>query len=125
MLVEQALHELEVAAALQRRVEELGFDELVEPEQRRRAPQLVAHQAVRGLRALPVESRLEHDVERIERRILLQIGAEQVEPFSYDPLTDLYKFVWKTKRAWAGWCGTLSVPLADGQTYKLEVAFKA
>jgi hypothetical protein len=53
------------------------------------------------------------------------IVAEQAEPFSYDPLTDAYKVVWKTKKAWAGWCGTLAVPLADGQTYMLEVAFKA
>jgi predicted extracellular nuclease len=52
------------------------------------------------------------------------IIAAQAEPFSYDPLTDTYKFVWKTQRAWAGWCGTLAVPLADGQTYSLEVAFK-
>jgi uncharacterized protein len=53
------------------------------------------------------------------------IVAEQAEPFSYDPLTDTYRFVWKTKKAWVGWCGTLAVPLADGQTYMLEVAFKA
>jgi uncharacterized protein len=52
------------------------------------------------------------------------IIAEMAEPFSYDPLTDTYKFVWKTNRAWAGWCGTLAVPLADGQTYTLEVAFR-
>jgi predicted extracellular nuclease len=53
------------------------------------------------------------------------IVAAPNEPFSYDPLTDSYKFVWKTQKAWVGWCGTLSVPLADGQTYRLEVAFKA
>lgn len=52
------------------------------------------------------------------------IIAAQAEPFAYDPLTDTYKFVWKTQKAWAGWCGTLAVPLADGQTYSLEVAFK-
>jgi predicted extracellular nuclease len=53
------------------------------------------------------------------------IVVERAEPFSYDPLTDTYKFVWKTKKAWAGWCGTLAVPLADGQTYTLEIVFKA
>jgi uncharacterized protein len=53
------------------------------------------------------------------------IVAAQSEPFSYDLLTDSYKFVWKTQKAWAGLCGTLSVPLADGQTYTLEVRFKA
>jgi hypothetical protein len=52
------------------------------------------------------------------------IIAVQAEPFAYDPLTDTYKFVWKTQKAWAGWCGALAVPLADGQTYTLEVAFK-
>jgi len=52
------------------------------------------------------------------------IVAARSEPFSYDPVTDTYKFVWKTQKAWVGWCGTLAVPLADGQAYSLEVAFK-
>ena len=52
------------------------------------------------------------------------IVAARNEPFSYDPVTDSYKFVWKTQKGWAGWCATLSVPLADGQTYTLEVRFK-
>jgi predicted extracellular nuclease len=46
------------------------------------------------------------------------------EPFAYDAATDTYRFTWKTQKAWAGWCGTLTVALADGETYDLEVIFK-
>ena len=46
------------------------------------------------------------------------------EPFAYDPATDTYRFTWKTQKAWAGWCGTLTVALADGERYDLEVRFK-
>ncbi len=43
---------------------------------------------------------------------------------SYDPGTDTYKYGWKTVKAWAGWCGTFSLNLSDGQGYELEVRFK-
>jgi hypothetical protein len=46
------------------------------------------------------------------------------EPFAYDPLTDQYKFAWKTEKAWVGWCGTLTVHLADAQDYPLAVRFR-
>jgi predicted extracellular nuclease len=46
------------------------------------------------------------------------------EPFAYDASTDTYRFTWKTQKAWAGWCGTLTLVLADGETYDLEVRFK-
>ena len=49
--------------------------------------------------------------------------AAQSEPFSYDPLTDEYKFVWKTNKAWANTCATLTVALDDGQSYTVDVSF--
>jgi len=52
------------------------------------------------------------------------IVATAAEPFAYDAATDTYKFVWRTRKAWSGWCGTLSVALADGQSYTLAVTFK-
>jgi hypothetical protein len=45
------------------------------------------------------------------------------EPFSYDAATDSYKFVWKTDKAWATWCGTLTVALDDGTSETLAVRF--
>ena len=52
VLVHERLDELEIAPALDRRLEQLRLEQLVEPEQRRRAAQLVAHQPVSGLRPL-------------------------------------------------------------------------
>ena len=52
------------------------------------------------------------------------ISTTASEPFAYDPATDTYRFTWKTQKAWAGWCGTLTVALADGERYDLEVRFK-
>jgi hypothetical protein len=45
------------------------------------------------------------------------------EPFSYDAATDSYKFVWKTDKEWATWCGTLTVALDDGTSETLAVRF--
>ena len=44
---------------------------------------------------------------------------------SYEGGTDTYKYTWKTVKAWSGWCGTLSLDLADGQSHELDVRFKA
>jgi hypothetical protein len=38
-------------------------------------------------------------------------GASQ---FSYDPVSDVYQFNWKTERQWAGSCRRLLVRLDDG-----------
>jgi hypothetical protein len=35
---------------------------------------------------------------------------------TYDPLTGLYTYVWKTQRAWAGSCRRLELRFADGST---------
>ena len=51
------------------------------------------------------------------------ITAVAGEPFSYSPATDTYKFVWKTQKSWATWCGTLTVVLADGTSEELDVRF--
>jgi hypothetical protein len=51
------------------------------------------------------------------------IPATSGEPFAYDAATDSYKFVWKTQKAWATWCGTLTVALDDGTSESLAVRF--
>ncbi len=51
------------------------------------------------------------------------IAAVSAEPFSYSPASDTYKFVWKTQKSWATWCGTLTVVLADGTSEELDVRF--
>ena len=53
------------------------------------------------------------------------IAADAGEPLSYEAATDWYKFTWKTKKSWNGWCGTFSLHLADGQSYDFEVRFKS
>jgi predicted extracellular nuclease len=53
------------------------------------------------------------------------INASANEPLAYDAATDTYKYSWKTQKAWAGWCGTFSLHLADGQSYDFEVRFKS
>ena len=51
------------------------------------------------------------------------ITAVAGEPFSYSPATDTYKFAWKTQKAWANWCGTLTLVFADGTSEELDVRF--
>jgi hypothetical protein len=36
---------------------------------------------------------------------------------TYDAASDQYVYVWKTDKAWAGKCGTLSVTLKDGSSH--------
>ena len=48
-------------------------------------------------------------------------AAVAAEPFAYSALTDTYKYVWKTEKSWVGWCGTLTVVLADGTSEQLDV----
>jgi hypothetical protein len=43
---------------------------------------------------------------------------------SYDPSTDLYTYVWKTDKAWAGTCRRLDVMLTDGTTHSAQFQFK-
>ena len=52
------------------------------------------------------------------------IAAESTVPFAYHAATDTYEFTWKTQKSWAGWCGTMTVALADGRAYAFEVRFK-
>ena len=52
------------------------------------------------------------------------ITAVASEPFAYEAATDTYRFTWKTDKAWTSWCGTLTVALADGEAYTMEVRFK-
>ena len=43
---------------------------------------------------------------------------------SYDPMTDMYIYVWKTEASWAGTCRQLVVELNDGSTYRANFKFK-
>jgi hypothetical protein len=42
---------------------------------------------------------------------------------SYDPSTDLYRYTWKTEKAWAGTCRQLVLRLADGAEYRASFSF--
>jgi len=42
---------------------------------------------------------------------------------SYDAVTGLYTYVWKTEKSWAGTCRQVSVKFFDGQTYLLNFMF--
>ena len=42
---------------------------------------------------------------------------------SYDPVTGLYTYLWKTEKSWAGTCRQVSVQFFDGQTYFLNFTF--
>jgi hypothetical protein len=43
---------------------------------------------------------------------------------TYDPLTDVYTYAWKTDKAWAGTCRTLVVKLTDGIERTANFQFK-
>ena len=43
---------------------------------------------------------------------------------SYDPGSNRYQFVWKTQKAWAGTCRTLTLHFADGSTHTAVFNFK-
>jgi len=43
---------------------------------------------------------------------------------TYDPLTGIYTYVWKTEKSWAGTCREVSVQFIDGQTYLLNFIFR-
>lgn len=43
---------------------------------------------------------------------------------SYDAETDVYTYVWKTAKSWAGECGTLTVQLVDGTTHTALFSFE-
>jgi hypothetical protein len=42
---------------------------------------------------------------------------------SYDPVTGVYTYVWKTEKSWAGTCRQVSVQFFDGQTSTLNFMF--
>jgi len=43
---------------------------------------------------------------------------------SYDPIADIYNYIWKTDQAWAGTCRQLVVQLNDGTTHRANFKFK-
>ncbi len=67
------------------------------------------------------------------RTILCDNGAPQDDiestvaaggsSLSYDPVADLYTYVWKTDKTWAGACRELTVTLNDNSMYKAEFKF--
>ena len=61
-------------------------------------------------------------------------SGQLVQSYKYDSygrivarsssFADTYTYAWKTQKAWAGWCGTLTVRLDDDRSYELAVKFK-
>jgi hypothetical protein len=43
----------------------------------------------------------------------------------YDPITDLYTYVWKTNKSWAGTCHQLTVKLSDGTSHVAHFQFRS
>jgi len=43
---------------------------------------------------------------------------------NYDLTTDIYNYVWKTNKAWAGLCRQLNVQLIDGTSHTALFSFK-
>src|SRR6185369_1995427 len=80
MPVHQAAHQLEVPALVGRaRGDDLRLEQAIEPEERRVALELVAHQRIRLLGPLRLERVLEHGVEQVERGVALEVSGEQRE----------------------------------------------
>jgi hypothetical protein len=52
------------------------------------------------------------------------VVAASSSTLTYDPVTGVYTYVWKTTKDKAGQCGTLSLNLNDGSTHTLLVKFK-
>lgn len=52
-----------------------------------------------------------------------QTATAGASGLSYDADSDLYTYVWKTGKSWAGKCGTLTVQLADGTTHTALFSF--
>jgi hypothetical protein len=55
--------------------------------------------------------------------------VEQTAPagasgLKYDVTTNIYAYVWKTERTWAGSCRQLSIRLADGTEHQASFRFK-
>ena len=57
------------------------------------------------------------------------VGPEQTSPpgktgLSYNSLTNTYKYLWKTKKAWAGACGQFVFVLTDGSEHRANFNFR-
>jgi hypothetical protein len=53
-----------------------------------------------------------------------QTTATGSSSLTYDPITGIYTYVWKTEKSWAGTCRQVSVQFIDGQTYLLNFIFR-
>src|SRR5262245_21529780 len=80
LALHEVAHEFEVVPPLGRRGEDLRLEQLVEPEQRRRAAQLVAHQPIGGVRSVSIERRLKDNVEQVERRVGSEVAPQERKP---------------------------------------------
>jgi hypothetical protein len=56
--------------------------------------------------------------------VLEVAGTPGASGLSYDPQTDVYTYVWKTDRAWAGTCRQLVLRLVDGSQHSAEFSFR-
>src|SRR6266851_6697658 len=80
MAVYEIAHELQIVAPFGGRDQELRFEQLVQAEQGLVAAQLVLQQLVRRLGAFGVQSRLEGDIEQVERGKARQVAAQERQP---------------------------------------------
>jgi predicted extracellular nuclease len=53
-----------------------------------------------------------------------QTGTAGKSSLSYDPLTSLYNYIWKTDKSWSGTCRQLIVKLIDGTSQYANFKFK-
>ena len=52
-----------------------------------------------------------------------QTATSGASGLTYDDATDVYTYVWKTGKSWAGKCGTLTLQLADGTAHTALFSF--
>ena len=43
---------------------------------------------------------------------------------TYDPVTQIYTYVWKTQKSWANTCRTLSLTFSDGSESRAWFVFR-
>ena len=77
MAVHQVLHQFQVGPALGRRHDELRLEQFIQAEQRRRAPQFVAHQFVRLLGTGGLERCLESHIKQVKRGMAGEQALDQ------------------------------------------------
>ena len=85
----QVLDQFQIGTTFGRNHQNLCLQQLVQPQQRRIAAQLVAHQCIGCLGAVVVEFGAKHRVEQIKRRMAFQPAAQQLYPLLHATQLDM------------------------------------